>query len=142
MHALLRHQLYTLLSRVNVVRGQYEARRATLLGLQLFKSFQKLVEKNFAKLHQAADYADLPGCSGKSLKRAAMEAAEVKAKEVIASRINLEAKRLPTYTTLPVALIGDCLGFDEPTNFVKFFKREAGCSPGEFRRSQDEARTL
>jgi AraC-like DNA-binding protein len=54
----------------------------------------------------------------------------------------LEAKRLLAYTTLPIALIGDRLGFDDPTNFVKFFKREAGCTPGEFRRRQGEARTL
>ena len=143
VHALLRHDLHALLLRLSIMQGRVAAQRnATSLGLQLFRSFQKLVEKNFAQLHQVADYADLLGCSGKSLTRAAMEVAGVKAKEVIASRINLEAKRLLAYTTLPIALIGDSLGFDEATNFVKFFKREAGCTPGEFRRRQGEPRTL
>jgi AraC-like DNA-binding protein len=28
------------------------------------------------------------------------------------------------------------LGFGEATNFSKFFKREAGCTPAEFRQRQ------
>jgi AraC-like DNA-binding protein len=35
-----------------------------------------------------------------------------------------------------VATIGDQLGFDEATNFVKFFRREAGLTPGAFRARQ------
>lgn len=56
------------------------------------------------------------------------------AKAFVASRINLEAKRLLAHTALPVSVIADQVGFDEATNFVKLFKREVGCSPGEFRR--------
>jgi AraC-like DNA-binding protein len=65
-----------------------------------------------------------------------VEGAGVNAKSFIASRINLEAKRLLAHTVLPIAVIGEQLGFQEPTNFVKFFKREAGCTPGQFRRRQ------
>jgi AraC-like DNA-binding protein len=45
----------------------------------------------------------------------------------------LEAKRLLVHTSLPVSVIANRLGFDEPTNFVKFFRREVQKSPGEFR---------
>jgi TctA family transporter len=34
------------------------------------------------------------------------------------------------------AAIGDRLGFDEPTNFSKFFRRVEECTPAEFRRRQ------
>ena len=34
------------------------------------------------------------------------------------------------------AKIADRLGFDEPTNFSKYFKREAGCTPADFRQRQ------
>jgi len=37
---------------------------------------------------------------------------------------------------LPVAAIGDQLGFAEATNFVKFFRRETGLTPGAFRAEQ------
>jgi AraC-like DNA-binding protein len=101
-------------------------------------TFQRLVERSFWKRHRVVEYADLLGCSEKSLTRAAMEVAGVKAKAFITSRINLEAKRLLAHTALSIALIGERLGFPDPTNFVKFFKREVGCTPGEFRRRQPE----
>jgi AraC-like DNA-binding protein len=46
----------------------------------------------------------------------------------------VEAKRLLAHTALPTAVIADRIGFDEATNFIKFFRREVGCSPGEVRR--------
>jgi AraC-like DNA-binding protein len=139
VHALLRHQLYALLLRLTVLHGRQQAQESTTsVGLQRFRNFQRLVEKKFWKCHGLAEYADLLGCSEKSLTRAAMEVAGVKAKAFIASRINLEAKRLLAHTALLIALIGERLGFQDPTNFVKFFKREVGCTPGEFRRRQAE----
>ena len=63
-----------------------------------------------------------------------MDGAGVKAKAYIDARINLDAKRLLAQTAMPIARIGDQIGFDEATNFVKFFKREVGCAPGAFRR--------
>jgi AraC-like DNA-binding protein len=29
-------------------------------------------------------------------------------------------------------VVGEQLGFQDPTNFVKFFRREVGCTPGQF----------
>jgi AraC-like DNA-binding protein len=140
LHALLRHQLYALLLRLTVLHDRQQTlENTTSIGLQRFRNFQRLVERSFWKWHRVAKYADLLGCSEKSLTRAAMEVAGVKAKAFIASRINLEAKRLLAHTALSIALIGERLGFQDPTNFVKFFKREVGCTPGEFRRRQAEA---
>jgi AraC-like DNA-binding protein len=137
VHALLRHQLYALLLRLTVLHGREQAQEdTTSVGLQRFRNFQRLVEKRFWQWHRVAEYADLLGCSEKSLTRAAMEVAGVKAKALITLRINLEAKRLLAHTGLSIALIGERLGFEDPTNFVKFFKREVGCAPGEFRRRQ------
>ena len=44
-----------------------------------------------------------------------------------------KAKRLLAHTTLTVATVGTRLGFDEATNFVKFFRRATGTTPGSFR---------
>lgn len=59
--------------------------------------------------------------------------AGVPAKAFLSLRIALEAKRLLAHTAESVGALAGQLGFDEPTNFVKFFRREAGCTPGEFR---------
>jgi len=137
LHALLRYQLHALLSRLRLIHGQQEARDPlNSRALQRFKRFRQTVEQCFAKWHQVAAYANQLGCTEKTLTRAAMAATGMSAKVFIASRINLEAKRLLAHTDLPVALIADKLGFDEATNFSKFFKRETACTPAEFRRRQ------
>jgi AraC-like DNA-binding protein/quercetin dioxygenase-like cupin family protein len=134
VHALLRHQLCTLLLRLRVWYDRREAHRTiALLASQRFRRFQGTVEANFARWHQVAQYADFLGCSERSLARVTMEVVGVKAKVLIASRINLEAKRLLVHTELTVASIAERLGFAESTYFVKFFRREAGCTPGVFR---------
>jgi AraC-like DNA-binding protein len=138
LHELLRHQLYALLLRLTVLHDRQRApENTTSLALQRFRNFRRLVEKNFSKWHQVAEYADQLGCSEKSLTRAAMEAVGVTAKTFITARINLEAKRLLAHTSLSIAQIGERLTFEDPTNFVKFFKHEVGCTPGEFRRRQN-----
>lgn len=91
------------------------------------------MEEHFQKRHAVAGYAKLLGCSEKSLGRAVQTIAGITAKEFLSQRIALEAKRLLVHTSLPVSVIANRLGFDEPTNFVKFFRREAQQSPGEFR---------
>ncbi|WP_328824668.1 AraC family transcriptional regulator [Streptomyces sp. NHF165] len=46
----------------------------------------------------------------------------------------LEAKRLLAGTQLPVRRVAREVGFADPAYFCRFFRREAGVSPGEFRR--------
>jgi AraC-like DNA-binding protein len=137
VHALLRHQLHTLLTRLSILQGRQQT-QAPLVSpaSQRFQRFQQLVDSRFVEWHQVADYASQLGYTEKSLARAVAAAAGMTAKGFIAARINLEAKRLLVHTDAPVATIAEKLGFDEPTNFSKFFKREVHCTPAEFRRRQ------
>jgi len=84
--------------------------------------------------HTVAAYARSLGYSPRTLERACLSATRRTAKEHISARVVLEAKRLLAYTDLSAASIGRRLGFTEPTNFVKFFRRETGVTPGAFRR--------
>ena len=103
---------------------------------QRFERFHQLVDERFAQWHQVADYADQLGYTEKSLARAVTAVRGTTAKAFIDARINLEAKRLLVHTDLSVAGIAEKLGFGEATNFSKFFKREVGCAPAEFRKRQ------
>ena len=135
VHALLRHQLHALLTRLSILHGRTQVRDvAVSAALRRFHRFQQLVEDRHAQWHQVADYADRLGCTEKSLARAVRSAMGTTAKTFIAARINLEAKRLLVHTSMPVAAIAEKLGFDEATNFNKFFRREVGCTPSDFRR--------
>lgn len=137
VHRLLRHQLHTLLTRLSILQGRHQTQETLVSpASQRFQRFRQLVDKRFAQWHQVADYANQLGYTEKSLARAVAAATGTTAKAFIAARINLEAKRLLVHLDMPVATIAEKLGFDEPTNFSKFFKREVRCTPAEFRKRQ------
>jgi AraC-like DNA-binding protein len=135
--ALIRHQLYALLLRLHVAQQRQE-RQADLAPqrLQRFRRFRAPVDAGFAQSHHVRDYARRLGCSERSLTRAVLEIVGVTSKAFLSQRIALEAKRRLAHTTQPVALIAAETGFDEASNFVKFFKRAAGCTPEAFSKQQ------
>lgn len=71
--------------------------------------------------------------SEKTLSRVCLNLNGLPAKTLINQRLILEAKRLLAHTSMSVQAIGLELGFDESTNFVKFFRRETGTTPLAFR---------
>jgi AraC-like DNA-binding protein len=131
---LLRHTLLALLSRL-VVIARKDAPPMPLAPavLRQFGRYRLAVEREFTRLHRVGDYAKLIGCTPKTLQRACMAAAGVSAKAYLSERVALEAKRLLVHTDQPVSAVSDLLGFDEVTNFVKFFRRLSGAAPGAFR---------
>lgn len=136
VHALLRYQLCALLLRLSVLLDREAGTEVGRTpGLRRYARFRKLVEQNYSGWHQVSVYAEALGCTVKSLTRATLEATSESAKNVIAARIALEAKRILAHTDRPVYLIADGLGFVEATNFAKFFKRETGFTPVGFRRA-------
>ena len=54
-------------------------------------------------------------------------------KQMIDERLLLEAKRLLVHETHTIKEIAYELGFDEPTNFIKYFRKHTQKSPTEFR---------
>jgi AraC-like DNA-binding protein len=102
-------------------------------GHASFRRFRKLLDADFSSEHQVQHYARTLGMSEKTLSRVCLVAEGVAAKALINQRIVLEAKRLLAHTTLAVQAIGCDLGFEEATNFVKFFRKHAGMPPLAFR---------
>lgn len=134
VQALLLHQLCTLLLRLVMAHQQQRSDgNARPSELDRFRKFRLLLDQSFARWHTLAQYADAIGCTGRTLTRVTLKVAGVSAKAFVANRISLEARRLLAHTEMPVAVIGYELGFDDSSNFTKFFRREAGCTPMEFR---------
>lgn len=135
LQALLRYQLCALLMRIRIIHARQETHGAARSrASHRFREFERLVESRFTAWHQASRYAKQMGCSEKSLARATMDSAGVNPKAFISARIVLEAKRLLAHTDLSVSDIAERGGFTDLANFVKFFKREAKCTPMAFRR--------
>jgi AraC-like DNA-binding protein len=138
-NALVRFQLAGMLLRLSLWQNQREPGRGAaspsndMAALSNFKRFRSLLEKEFVRARQVQHYAQALGLSERTLNRACASAAGVSAKACIARRVCLEAKRLLAHTASPVQAIAFDLGFDEVTNFIKFFKRLEGMTPTDFR---------
>ena len=136
LNALLSAQFRVLMMRLHLAREAATSAedRIDPAILQRFRTYRTTVEREFRRWHKVSQYADQMGCSSRTLSRATLQVTDKSAKSFLVDRIVLEAKRLLAHTVLPVSTIGDQLGFDEATNFVKFFRRETGSPPGEFRK--------
>lgn len=79
------------------------------------------------------DYAKMLNLSPKHLNTICKSVAGVTAKQCIDDFLVLEIKRVLATSVDSVQDIAFAFGFDEPTNFVKYFKKHAGLSPARFR---------
>jgi AraC-like DNA-binding protein len=128
---LLRHQLAVLLVRVaTLARADTGGRRG---AADLLARFHHELAISHANSRRVEEYAARVGVSVRTLTRACLAATGRSAKQVVDARVALEAKRLLACTDDSVAVVGRRLGFSEPTNFGRFFMREAGLTPGDFR---------
>ncbi len=99
----------------------------------LIVRFHAAVEREFHRTREVAAYAAILRCSTRTLTRHCIEAEGRSAKRVIEDRVLLEARRLLAHDSVTVAALAGQLGFSEPTQFVKFFRRVSGETPGGFR---------
>ena len=130
---ILQHLLYAMLL---TIAGHYvrcDAPSMTDSHSRTFQKFRRAVDAKFAQTRSVEDYVEAIGCSAKSLRRACMMASGSSPKALIEQRLILEAKRLLAHTGLTVEAIATQVGFSEPTNFVKFFRRHGGMRPLDFR---------
>lgn len=92
------------------------------------------IEASFA-LHRTAEwYAHHLGYSVRTLNRVAVAGTGHTTKELIDTRLVLEAKRLLVHESESVGSIATRLGFDDAANFSAYFRRLTDLSPREFRR--------
>lgn len=120
----------------------HSERELRLLGHQEIKKgadldyttlFKDLLNDQFKHVRTVNGYASQMNVSEKRLVKATKKVAGKTPKELIDDRVMLEAKRLLTHTSNSIKEVGYELGFEEPTNFIKFFKKHAGKTPIEFR---------
>lgn len=101
---------------------------------EAYVAFRDAIESDLSHSHGVVDYARALGYSARTITRACQKATGQTAKQILTDRLVLEAKRLLVHTDIPAATISAQLGFSEPTNFTKFFTRNADQTPSAFRR--------
>jgi AraC-like DNA-binding protein len=85
------------------------------------------------KLKTANDFATRLSVHVNHLNRAVKEVTGKTTTAHISERIITEAKALLRHTDWNISEIGYCLGFEEPTHFNNFFKKQTSLSPTAFR---------
>lgn len=102
---------------------------------QLFLQFRRLVEQEYTRLHTVQEYADQLNVAVRTLNKCVNECSHTSPLAFINKRILLEGKRLVRYSNMSFKEIAYELGYDDPSYFVKFFKRNTGNLPSEFRQT-------
>lgn len=99
----------------------------------IIRDFYNLLELHFKSNRNTNFYCELLGVSEKALSKQLKVTIGNTPKVSIDARVVLEAKRLLSYSPLSIKEIGYELGFEEPTNFNKYFKKHTNQTPNDFR---------
>lgn len=130
LHNLL-HNLLLLAERERRKQGFKEISKGADLDYTVL--FRDLLAAQFKTLKSVSGYASQMNISEKRLTNATSKTMGKSPKTIIDERVMLEAKRLLTHTHLSIKEIGYDLGFEEPTNFIKYFRKHTEKTPIEFR---------
>lgn len=103
----------------------------------LVREFNFLVEQHFRYKHSVADYAELLHKSPKTISNVFSKMDSKSPLKYIHERIALEARRMLYYTDKPVKEIAYQLGFEDIQAFSRFFKKQEGVSPSEYKEKRD-----
>lgn len=106
--------------------------------LPLFNRFEKAVEAHFRERRTIAEYASELAVSHTHLNRVVRQATGMPASRLVAERVLREARRMLTYTNLPVSQIAYELGYTDPAHFSRVFSKGAGLSPRAFREKTEK----
>lgn len=102
--------------------------------LVLFLSFQSLLKANYVKHRNADYYAEQLNITYKHLNMVCKEIVKSTAKQYIDDFVILEAKRNLINSSIKSTELAYLMGFEESTNFVKYFKRLTGFTPNSFKK--------
>lgn len=108
-----------------------------ILAYEFIASIDANIEQRSVTWH-----AQQIGASARSVARATIETLNQRPKEVIDSRVILEAQRRLAWSEDDIATIARALEFSEASNFTKFFRSRTGTSPSDFRDSVTEANAV
>ena len=124
------HILITLLYRIKSTSANINLDKKYL---KEFVLLQSLVEQKVSTTTKVKDYAALLGKSTKTLNSITKSIINKSAKEFVDEICTKQIKRLLMNSQLSIKEIAYKSGFEESSNFYKYFKRQTGYTPEQFR---------
>lgn len=132
---IIRSELHILISKLFRIKGHKDQFDIKKKYLKEFLEFQKLLEKKVNTTNKVKDYAQMLGLSSKTLNTITKSIVNKTAKEFVDETCIKQIKRLLLNSQLSVKEIAYQTGFEETTNFFKYFKRQTSKTPEQFRES-------
>lgn len=102
------------------------------------ESFIRLVNNDFATQHGIEYYADKLCITPNYLNKIVRQSLGTTPKLYIVGKILQEAKRLLRYTDSTVTEIAERLCFENTSYFIRYFRKQVGCTPLQFRECQQD----
>lgn len=134
--SMLRAYLHILLVQIQRICATLESEAGdnrTDISQKLTRQFKQLVSNQSDSGQSVQAYAGQLGVSVNHLNKTVKATTGFSPGQLIRKELVLEAKRLFTHTDLTATEVGYRLGFDDASYFGRFFKREVGVTPGQFR---------
>ncbi len=138
---LLSNYLSVLLLKIAICRFNHENMRVPFDVYQQFLKLKDLINGNLkdtkrSKTRNVSEYAKRMNISTKKLNEITQVVTNKPAKKFLDECVTIEAKRLLAVGDLSVKQVAYELGFEEATNFVKYFKRQTNATPADFYHSE------
>ncbi len=130
---IIRSELHILITKLYRIKSKRKQIIFDKKYLGEFIEFQKLVEHNVRETTRVQDYAKMMGVSTKTLNNISKTITHKTAKEFVDEICTKQIKRQLINTKLSIKEIAFASGFEETTNFYKYFKRQTHTTPERFR---------
>jgi AraC family transcriptional regulator, transcriptional activator of pobA len=108
----------------------------------LLRSFMELIDNNFRTMKLPKEYAALLYVTANHLNALCQDLLGKTAGELIRDRTLLEAKRLLTNADMSISEVAYDLQFKDNSYFNRFFRKETGMTPDQFRKTFDNQKTF
>jgi AraC-like DNA-binding protein len=125
--------LQALLLRINRIYPLQNSQTISRSETHLLRSFLLALEQNFKAVTSITGYAELLRVNPEALSGAVKKQTGRTVGAFIRQRILLEAQRLLLHTSLTVSEVAYGVGFEDPSYFIRFFRRLTGKTPSAFR---------
>jgi AraC-like DNA-binding protein len=103
-------------------------------GHILVKNFLRLIEENYQNNLRVNDYAEKLAITSNHLTQLVKQITGKTSVELIREKILVEVKRLLLHTNYTVSEIAVLLNFPDQSYFTKFFKKQTGITPLQYRK--------
>lgn len=131
---IIRSQLHILITKIHRIKSKGLNKVQLSNYLNEFIKFQNLVEKKYKDSKKVKYYADKLGFSTKKLNTIINFVTGKNAKLFIDDVVIIKAKRDLLHSNLSIKEIAYKLGFKDPANFYKYYRKHTGFTPETYRK--------